>query len=320
MSPSRRRLLMRIWFGLAFILFATQCAIKLRPYLSSIAGARAPSPAQTQEPRPKARTEGSSLRLASWNLHFLDVEGRGHDARARIDYQALGRYAQKLDADVIAVQEVASEAALSLVFSPDTYAYHLASGGGSQRTGFVFRKTLAARVLPDLEQLALEDLRAGSDLAVRVGGHELRLLAVHLKAFCVTGSLSRKSKHCSKLSAQLPILEAWIDARARERAAFIVLGDFNRALGEPDDSLYRELDDADPPGLTLRRAGLRTHTECQPTKRQHALDHVLLGGAATHWLSPQGLVELSYTPADREARLKLSDHCPISLTLTPPAH
>ena len=63
--------------------------------------------------------------------------------------------------------------------------------GGAQRTGFVFRKRLGARVLPDLEALALQDLRAGSDLALQVAGRELRLLSVHLKAFCVTGSLAR---------------------------------------------------------------------------------------------------------------------------------
>jgi endonuclease/exonuclease/phosphatase family metal-dependent hydrolase len=315
---------MRIWFTLGFIFFASQCAIKLRPYLRTIAGAREPAPAQHEQPaqpRPHARHAAStSLRLASWNLHFLDVEGRGHDGRARADYQALTRYAQILDADVIAVQEVASEAALRLVFSPETYAYHLAARGGSQRTGFVFRKALHARVLPDLDALALHDLRSGSDLAVRVGGRELRLLAVHLKAFCVTGSLSRAGKDCGKLSAQLPILESWIDARARERTAFAVLGDFNRALGEPDDPLFRELDDADPPGLTLRRASLRTHSECRSRRRQRAIDHVLLGGAAALWLSSEGLRELTYTAEDNLAGRKLSDHCPIQITLTPVAH
>jgi endonuclease/exonuclease/phosphatase family metal-dependent hydrolase len=319
MSPSRRRLLTRIWVTLAVILFASQCAIKLRPYLKSIAGARDAAPAGPPASRPTARSaQLGSLRLASWNLQFLDVAGRGPDRRTRADYEALTRYARELDADVIAVQEVASEAALELVFSREMYAFHLAARGGSQRTGFVFRRGLEARVLPDLDQLALTDLRAGSDLALRVGGRELRLLAVHLKAFCVTGSLAREDKDCRKLAAQLPALEGWIDARAREGTAFAVVGDFNRALGEAHDALLRELDDADPPALTLRLAGPRAHSECQPGRRRHAIDHVLLGGAAVRWLAPEGLRELAYRTEDRAQGRKLSDHCPIQLVLAPP--
>jgi endonuclease/exonuclease/phosphatase family metal-dependent hydrolase len=320
MSPSRRRLLTRIWVTLGVIFFVSQCALKLKPYLRGLAGAREPAPAEAPAPRPRARAAHlAQLRLASWNLQFLDVEGRGPDRRTRADYEALARYARELNADVIAVQEVASEAALQLVFAPEVYAYHLAARGGAQRTGFVYRKELAARVLPDLDELALADLRAGSDLAVRIGRRELRLLAVHLKAFCVTGSLGKRGKDCRKLSAQLPVLERWIDARAREGAAFAVLGDFNRALADADDALYRELDDAEPAELTLRRASLRTHSECQPGRRRHAIDHVLLGGAATNWLAPEGLRELAYRADDRAAGRRLSDHCPIQLMLSPPA-
>lgn len=320
MSPSRRRLLTRIWVTLAVIFFLGQCALKLKPYLRGIAGARESAPGAPPVSRPRARSAHlAQLRLASWNLQFLDVPGRGPDARGRADYEALARHARELDADVIAVQEVASEAALALVFAPETYAYHLAARGGSQRTGFVFRRELDARVLPDLEELALRDLRAGSDLAVRVGGRELRLLAVHLKAFCVTGSLAQRSKHCRKLAAQVPVLEGWIDARAREGAAFAVLGDFNRALGDQGDALLRELDDADPPGLALRRASLREQAACRPGRRLQAIDHVLLGGPAVRWLLPEGSRELPYRADDRAAGRKLSDHCPIQLVLAPPA-
>jgi endonuclease/exonuclease/phosphatase family metal-dependent hydrolase len=318
MSPSRRRLLTRIWVTLAVIFFVSQCALKLKPYLRGIAGAREPAPAQTA-PRPHARAvQPARVRLASWNLQFLDVEGRGPDGRTRADYEALARYARELDADVIAVQEVASEAALRLVFAPEIYAYHLAARGGAQRTGFVFRRGLDARILPDLEALALADLRAGSDLELRVGGQRLRLLAVHLKAFCVTGSLRQRSRHCDKLRAQVPVLEGWIDARAREGVAFAVLGDFNRALGELDDALFRELDDADPPGLVLRRAS-RSDSACRPGRHRKAIDHVLLGGAAVHWAAPDAPRELAYRADDRAAGRKLSDHCPIELVLAPRA-
>jgi endonuclease/exonuclease/phosphatase family metal-dependent hydrolase len=319
MSPSRRRWLMRIWIALSFIMFFATCADRIRPYLKSIAGARdgGAAHAPTRE-QPRAQTkQAHGLRLASWNLHFLDVEGHGHDHRARADYEALQRYADGLDADVIAVQEVANEAALALVFSPRVYAYHLAGERGVQRTGFVYKRSLHARVMPDVNELALRDLRAGSDLVVRVAGKELRLLSVHLKAFCVKGPLTRLNKDCQKLREQVPVLEAWIDSRARERVPFVVLGDFNRVLSADGDELFADLNDGDPKELSLSLASRRTQSNCFPGKHKTAIDHVLLGGAAGHWLSAAGLTEAPFGVDDVSAGRKLSDHCPISITLAP---
>lgn len=303
---------MRVWMLLSFVLFAATCVDRARPYLKSIVKARDLPVAAVGAPQPRS----GSVRLASWNLEFLDVAGRGPDGRSKADYAALARYANALNADVIAVQEVASVEALKLVFSPEVYAYHLAELGGSQRSGFVYKRELAVEPQPDLRELSQAGLRAGADVALRLNGSVVRLLSVHLKAFCVSGSLAREDKHCAKLRAQVPVLEGWIDARAREGVAFAVLGDFNRALGEADDALFRELDDNDPKGLRLVRAGTRTHSECGK-KRQLAVDHVLLGGSASDWLSPTGLSELRYEHDDLAARLKLSDHCPIHVTLAP---
>lgn len=297
---------------LSFILFAATCVDRVRPYLKTILGSGAKA-----ADREQAQPAPGSLRLASWNLQFLDLPGRGPDRRVRADYEALARYARGLNADVIAVQEVASIEALALVFPKLEYAYHLAELGGAQRSGFVYKKKLTVRVHPDLHELALVDLRAAADLGVLVRGRELRLLSVHLKAFCVTHALTHDDKDCRKLNAQVPVLEGWIDARAGENVPFVVLGDFNRALAQPHDALLSELDDSDPPGLTLELLGKRTHSACRG-KKQHAVDHVLLGGSAGEW-QPQELVEVPFVASDLEAGRKLSDHCPIHVTLNAPA-
>jgi endonuclease/exonuclease/phosphatase family metal-dependent hydrolase len=325
MSPSRRRLLLRIWLFLSVLLFAATCVDRVRPYLKTILrqGAKAADRQDVPLPSPQpkgneARRHAGALRLASWNLQFLDVPGRGPDRRVSADYEALARQARALAADVIAVQEVASFEALALVFPAREYAFHLAQVGGAQRSGFVYRKQLKVQVHEDLRALSLSDLRAGADLGVFVQGRELRMLSVHLKAFCVTGALTRDDKDCRKLNAQVPVLEGWIDARAREGVPFVVIGDFNRALREPRDALFAELDDHEPAGLSLTQAGSRTHSACHGKKR-HAVDHVLLGGDSGGWLAPTGLVEVPYAPDDLAAGRKLSDHCPIHVTLSAPA-
>src|SRR5688500_165992 len=135
MSPSRRRWLKRIWIALSFIIFAATCAERAKPWLKNFARAlgtdaapaqHAPgqhsatqhAPGQHSEPAPHSpparhSAHRSSLRIASWNLQFLDVGARGHEHRTDSDYAALRRYADSLDADVIAVQEVASTEALA---------------------------------------------------------------------------------------------------------------------------------------------------------------------------------------------------------------
>jgi endonuclease/exonuclease/phosphatase family metal-dependent hydrolase len=144
----------------------------------------------------------------------------------------------------------------------------------------------------------------------------VRFLSVHLKAFCVTGALTRDDKACRKLNAQVPVLEGWIDARAREGVPFVVLGDFNRALAQPEDALFGELNDGDPAGLSLTQAGPHERSACGGKKKQ-PVDHVLLGGKKG-LLSSAGFEEIPYAVGDREAGRKLSDHCPIHMTLTLP--
>jgi hypothetical protein len=124
--------MMRVWFFLTLLLFAGRCVDQVRPYLKSIVGAKEPPPASSQAAPAGSLVRG--IRLASWNMEWLDEPGRGPKPRARNDYVRLAQYATRLGADVIAVQEVASELALALVFPPEKYGYHLAARGGSQRS------------------------------------------------------------------------------------------------------------------------------------------------------------------------------------------
>lgn len=304
---------MRIWLFLSILLFAATCVDRVRPYLKTIlkSGAKAEDRAA-----PSASAERISFGLASWNMQFLDLPGRGPDKRMAADYAALARYVKQLDAQVIAVQEVASVEALALVFPRGEYAYHLAQVGGAQRSGFVYKRRLKPVLHPDLRALSLEDLRAGADLAFNIGGREVRMLSLHLKAYCVTGALTRDDPACRKLRAQVPVVESWIDARAREGVPFVVVGDFNRALAEPHDPLFSDLDDQDPAGLVLSQAGPHLRSGCS-SKPRPAVDHVLLGGVAG-FLQPSKFAELPYSEEDRRAGRKLSDHCPIRVTLSLP--
>lgn len=258
-----------------------------------------------------------SIEIATWNLAWLHGrDGKGAIARREADYARLRGYAARLDADVIALQEVSGEDAARRVLDPDVYAFALSSRRDAQRTGFAYRRSLRVTRHPDHAALDVGGLRHGTDITVHLGEHRLRLLAVHLKSGCWARPLGRGPAACRKLARQLPALEAWIDARAREGVPFAVLGDFNRRMAEAEP-FWLEIDDGDPPGADLTLVTAGRVSQCWNGAYPRFIDHIVLDARAAAWLVPGSFVQQLYDPADARHRATLSDHCPISVRLRP---
>ena len=277
------------------------------------------------------------IRIASWNLNLLHWRTggalwRGAVARSEDDYRVLARYARDLDADVIAFQEVNGPRAAARVFPARDYALHFSGRYDSRYddiyVGFAVRKGRFDRVVRrDVPALGIGsgsryELRWGVDLTVRSGGRSLRLLNVHLKSRCFVKSLvNPRDRHCRKLARQIEPLESWIDARWREGAPFVVLGDFNRAIDRhgPRDHLWRALDDRDPPGLTLHRLPSGRAPACwrgTARYRRHPIDFFVFGPRAWRRVDAASFRQVVWTTADADPRRGLpSDHCPITVDL-----
>jgi endonuclease/exonuclease/phosphatase family metal-dependent hydrolase len=296
--------------------FALVSCRSSEPVLPPAAPALAPGAStRAGAPGPQLR----ALRIASWNLDWLNRKNRhGPVQRGDADYERLRRQAQRLGADVVAVQEVDGQEALRRVFDEAEYDYHVTSQRDVQRAGFAFRKGLAVERHPDLEALNVGGVRTGADLTLRVNGQDLRLLSVHLKSDCFSAPLHSAKASCVKLALQLPVLERWIDERAAAAEPFLVLGDFNRRLNATDE-FYAELDDGEPPtaDLTLLSDGYRS--KCWGGKYPELIDHMLLSRDALPWLKPGSFSQLEYEPAEARFQAGLSDHCPISVVLIPGA-
>jgi len=258
--------------------------------------------------------ESRPLKLATWNVYWLTTrDPRGH--RVEADYAALRRHVEVLDADLVALQEVDGAQAASLVFDPRVYRFHFTDDRHSrQRAGFAWRKELDVRPNPDLTSLAAAGKRPGADVTLRWSGRELRLLSVHLKSGCTEKPLFADDENCRILREQLPALEAWVDARAREGGAFVVLGDFNRAFAARD-AFWTDLDDGDPPGAELTDAGADAKPACFGGRYERYIDHIVLSSIAASWLVPASFHELVFAPG-ANPRGGLSDHCPLSVVLS----
>ncbi len=314
-------------------------------------------PAATAAPAAAAPTAAAapgnavaSIKLATWNLEWLMApealrslrancvpEGASPGRRERFipcdvateldrsgtDFAALARYAQRLDADVIALQEVDGPSAARRVF-PD-HEFCFTSRKHVQNTGFAIRRGLPFRC-GEFQPLSLNGrVRRGAELVLFPGQpQELHLLSVHLKSGCGRRTLDSGRDQCAVLAMQVPELERWIDTRAARGLPFAVLGDFNRDLLDDRGparsssgalrSLWAEIDDGEPAesDLTLAAEGQR-FTNCAPSQNYGGyIDHIALSRTLADRRVAGSFDRVVYDPADA-LRLKLADHCPVAI-------
>jgi endonuclease/exonuclease/phosphatase family metal-dependent hydrolase len=261
----------------------------------------------------------AEVKIATWNLNWLTTRSAGDPKlpddvkpRSEQDFTRLAQYAQELNADLIAIQEVDGFSAASKLFPRDQYSIHMTHDHVLQRVGIVVRRGLHYDINPDVTALAINHLRSGADITLHLGPSELRVLAVHLKTGCRNQKLpGTRDRSCLELLDQEPVLAEWIAARQQEGIPFIVLGDFNRWM-DGHDTFLTDLRQAAP----LVRA---TEGQASPCWGADSfIDHILAGGAATHWMQPATLRVLTYRETDPAMKERLSDHCPVSVKFSIP--
>ncbi len=273
------------------------------------------------------------LRLATWNMEWLvapetariariacrdgqraplpcDV-ARSH-ARDSADLRAIAAEVRRLDADVIAFQEVENVAIARRVFRG--YDICMTGGEGAQHAGFAFRPRRGIRCEPPLESVAAGRGRAGQPLLLHTGdGPPLHLLSVHLKSGCSRDALDSGTSACVLLAAQAQALGEWIAARAEAQERFVVLGDLNRA-GAPDaeDPFWQMLDasrfDAAASHLPFRNCVFGAPYEA-------FIDHILVDRALLPQLHAEGFAQMRFHAA-KSTRYRLPDHCPVRVSLS----
>ena len=268
------------------------------------------------------------LKIAAWNIEWLTTKPAGHPdlprsvrPRTAEDFARLRAYADRLAADVVALQEVDGPLAAARVFDATRYDFHFPAETDTQRAGFAWRRGLHVVRNPDLMALDLAptarySLRRGADITVRDGdAPPIRLLSVHLDGGCAWDSIRQpNSRDCQNLGRQAEILRDWIAARRHEGVAFAILGDFNRRM-ERDDEFIALLSEAAP--LTRATQGFSNPCTASGSGSRPFIDHILLGGAARDWLVRDSFRVLVYAERDAAQRARLSDHCPFSVRIDP---
>jgi hypothetical protein len=228
----------------------------------------------------------------------------------------------------VALQEVESARAAYRVFPEDQWTVVMSERPPTQRAGFcrgssgatirrqdvgfAIRKGIPFHRNADVAALGVgdPDLRWGVDVTLQAH-RPIRLLSVHLKSGCNIGR-DPQDRDCEILFRQLPVLESWVDARARAGVHFAVLGDWNRRTAAPGDVFLQEVSDNDPPGgrLVMTNAGRRAMCIA---RYSDFIDHIAVGELAAPRIVPGSFVE--YTYEDVPEGEHPSDHCPSLIEL-----
>ncbi len=237
------------------------------------------------------------------------------------DLARLRGFAATLAVDVIALQETDGVEAASQVFPDRVFCF--TKRRHVQNVGFAIRRGIPYRCNADYRALGLpgNDVRWGADLTLYPGTRrEIRLLSVHLKSACNRDPLTYVRPACGILQQQVPILEAWIDRRAKNDDAFAVIGDFNRRFDrERDDArdahgriaaMWPEIDDGEPAGADLTNAGAEHGKINCGHGASMPIDHLVLGRRLA-----RRMVAGSYRVWDYPAGKRWPDHCVISVEL-----
>ena len=264
----------------------------------------------------------TALRLGSWNANRLDADLNAGTVKRTADEVALLKsYADKMNADVIALQEVDGDQAAARLFDPAAFEFHFTSRNSSERVGFAYKKGLSVTKHPDVTSIQHgNNLRWGADITLtREDGSTIRMLNVHLKSRCWstpeggTPPSFEDANSCETLKKQGQSIDAWIEARRAASEPFVVVGDFNHNF-IADDTFWTRFwaDDA------TQDLNSPTFTETSRCYAQfpNYIEHIVMSPEVWSQLEPGSFEQTTFSTEDLNASGDiLSDHCPMALEL-----
>ncbi len=256
--------------------------------------------------------EQDNLNIGTFNIQWLGdgIEDIVH--RENSDYERIAEVIEDCGADIMALQEIENQAALTKVlgFIPE-YSGFVLGGEAGQNVGLIYKPGIEVSNIESLPQLIVKPgkTRAGLDLNVKFGEFDFRMLVVHLKSTSRYDSTDEmRENSIIWRRQQVDFINYWVDSLVSnsEEKDYIILGDFNDYPGKLNNSTMDSL--INNSGLEILSSGLKS---CKD-KNWNSIDHIIVTESAAGRYKPKSVRMWNFRSAypDEEAD-KISDHCPV---------
>lgn len=260
----------------------------------------------------------TSVAIATFNIQWLGDGQDDRQPRSNADYLRIADIIIKSDADVLGVQEIENDVALSKVLRYlDGYQGFVSEAGGQQRVGIVYRKGIQVEHQADYTPLQLQQpqrLRPGLVVRCVKGSFDWVQMVVHLKStsrYDSTAAMVEESRRIRR--EQAAVLRRWADSvvLAGGETDVVITGDFNDFPGRTSNSTLDTLRDA--PTLWFATATL---TSCK-NPRWTVIDHVVVSQAMKdRYINGSARTENMYAFLTTQEAQSVSDHCPVVARFT----
>ena len=275
-----------------------------------------------------ATNTSEELVIATWNVeHLAYPVSAGCKPRTEQELTELKKYAQSLNADIVALQEVASIKAVEQLFPSQQWQIYLSeradtesyacrgsdSTSTQQKVAFAVRKELMVNNVNSIDAFSVGNggLRHGLELDVSSSFGRMSLLNVHMKSGCFVDDFLRSdSKSCRVFAKQAPILDSWVESKEKQQVPYVVLGDFNHRLSAPYNRLTRALTTNSDGSASSIVNTTEKLIGCHPYYPA-PIDHIWAGNVSLDVDKKVSAVLFN----DMNPKAMLSDHCAVSLTL-----
>ncbi|MFM2614879.1 MULTISPECIES: hypothetical protein [Vibrio harveyi group] len=279
--------------------------------------------------------EQLSLKLASWNLEYFTDENfislspstLPRNNSERLEYKSM---LFAINADVVAIQEVASKESLE-IFSEKYESFFDETKGYTIKNAILYKRDLKDRVFSSFvvtdSVITTEDERKGIKKTRPFIGIRLNLtkkvtvLNVHIKHSCRSEKFNGDG--CNTTIKQLEKLKKFIHKELESNVADIVLvvGDFNLRFQKTLSDSRKNQWDAFYNKMMLDSIKIQywpklIYPKCRDNKgliREEFVDYFLCLSKEDTTCSGKQFLEYTYRKKALDWSLQMSDHCPISL-------
>lgn len=252
------------------------------------------------------------MRIGTFNIAWLGDGVNDKLFRTEQDIKNIADVILQSNADVLGVQEVENQVALSRIvkYLPG-YKFYIGTHGGKQNIGVVYREDVSVEFEEEFMQLAVEyeKTRPGMILSCRKGNFDWKMMVVHLKSSSGHDSTSLMQTEARQTrTVQAEVCSHWLDSlvtSSHEKDVFII-GDFNDfPKRKTNPTLTSLVENTEAEFLTLESKSCKND-------KWFGIDHVVCSKTAQKRFVTGSEHSINfYSQLTKNQADKVSDHCPV---------